>query len=315
MYLVFAVGAGCTAMAAELDPQTVVATVGDDAIRAGEVARLVALATRGQEVHPSARPILQAQSLAELVERRLVLAYAVRTKTAASRAQIEALLTELKQKLTTQGRRWEDYLQKESLSETDLRRQIAWNLAWSKYVARYVTEPRLQAYFAAHQAEFDGRELSLSQILLRPARGDGPDKWPELVARAENIRRAITAGEISFAEAAAKYSAGPSARQGGRLGFVPRHGVMDESFSRAAFALAEGQISPPVQTPFGVHLIRCDAIRPGTRKWSDVRKPLEEALGRELLEKLAQSEQAFTRVEFTGKAPYFPLGTRKLVLP
>jgi len=41
---------------------------------------------------------------------------------------------------------------------------------------------------------------------------------------------------------------------------------MDEAFSRAAFALQTGQISPPVRSPFGVHLIRCEAIKPGTEQ-------------------------------------------------
>ena len=70
-----------------------------------------------------------------------------------------------------------------------------------------------------------------------------------------------------------------------------------------------------MKTPFGVHLIRCDAVRPGTKKLSDVRKELEEALSRELLEKLAQVELRHTPVEFTGKLPHFQPGTCQLVTP
>ncbi len=61
------------------DREAVVATVGSDPIRAGEVERLVAKATRGKRLDPDRLRFLQAQSLEEIVARRLVLAYARRT--------------------------------------------------------------------------------------------------------------------------------------------------------------------------------------------------------------------------------------------
>jgi parvulin-like peptidyl-prolyl isomerase len=90
---------------------------------------------------------------------------------------------------------------------------------------------------------------------------------------------------------------------------------MDEAFSRAAFTLDVGEISDPVVTPFGVHLIRCDAIRPGTKQLADVRKELEDALARELLDRIARLEDRHTPVRFTGKSPHFKPGTRELIVP
>ena len=108
---------------------------------------------------------------------------------------------------------------------------------------------------------------------------------------------------------------GPSAQDGGRLGLIARRGAMVEAFSRAAFALEVGQLSEPVPTRFGVHLIRCDEIKPGSKTMAEVRKELEEALAHELIDKLAQLERRHTPVKFTGKGPYFKPGTRELVLP
>ena len=59
---------------------------------------------------------------------------------------------------------------------------------------------------------------------------------------------------MSFEEAAQKYSKCPSAAQGGSLGSFTR-GRMVPEFEEAAFQLKVGEISEPVKTQFGYHLI------------------------------------------------------------
>ncbi len=260
-------------------------------------------------------PLLKAQTLEEILDRRLVLAYASRTGSAPTPEEIDAELNKLKARLASLRQSLADYLKGESITENDLKRQIAWNLVWEKYLAQYVTEARLETYFQTHLRDFDGSEVSVSHILLRIEKNSGPGALADLLKRAAAIRQEIVSGKISFAQAAGKYSAGPSAKDGGQLGFIPRHGVMDEAFSRAAFALEAGQVSEPVQTPFGVHLLYCNEIKPGDKKLNDVRKELDEALARELLEKLAQLQRPYTPVKYTGKMPYLKPGTRELVAP
>jgi peptidyl-prolyl cis-trans isomerase C len=173
----------------------------------------------------------------------------------------------------------------------------------------------LESYFQSHRRDFDGSKVSVSHILLQPPKNAKPEDFDGLFSQAAAIREEIASGKITFAEAARKYSAGPSAKDGGQLGFIPRHGVMDEAFSRAAFELEIGRVSEPVRTPFGVHLLRCDEIKAGEKQLKDVHKEIEEALARELLEKLARTERGFTSVEYTGKSPYLKPGTRELVMP
>jgi len=283
--------------------QTVVATVGGEPVYARQLERMLEEATAGQEISPAAVPFVKAQVLSEIVDRRLVLAYARRTRSGASEAEIEAAFEQFKSRLAAQRRSIADYLRDESLTEGDLRRRIAWRLCWRKYLDRYITDERVESHFQEHRRRFDGTELAVSHILLRAA--DGEPDTEAVMDSAGQLRRMILSGEVTFADAARQHSTAPSAQDGGRLGWIKRHGAMDEAFSRAAFALDNGQVSGPVRTRFGVHLIRCDDVRPGTRPLADVRDEVVESLARELLEKLARLEARYTPVKSTGKLPYF----------
>jgi parvulin-like peptidyl-prolyl isomerase len=293
----------------------VVATVGGDPITAGQVDRLLDKLTAGGPVDAAVLPVLKAQVLAEIIDRRLVLTYARRTGTAAAPAQVDAAFEALVEQLKAEKRTLADELAKRDITEADLRRQITWNLAWPKYLARHVTETRLKEYFAAHRRQFDGTQLSVSHILLAPPKDAGPGAIDALMKRAEQLRAEIASGKITFEEAARRHSAGPSREQGGRLGPIARRGSMVESFSRAAFALGVGQISRPVTTRFGVHLIRVDDEKRGEKQLADVHEQLEDALARELTRKMADYERDRTPVKFTGNGPYFKPGTRELVVP
>ena len=75
----------------------------------------------------------------------------------------------------------------------------------------------------------------------------------ESEADASSIRRELDAG-ADFREMAKKHSKGPSAPRGGDLGFFGRKDMVPE-FSEAAFALEPGEVSAPVKTQFGWHVI------------------------------------------------------------
>ena len=65
-----------------------------------------------------------------------------------------------------------------------------------------------------------------------------------------------------------------SADQGGNLGWAAP-GDYPEAFEEALFTLENGQISAPVRTEFGVHIIRLDEVRAGTQKpYAEVRDEL-----------------------------------------
>ena len=78
--------------------------------------------------------------------------------------------------------------------------------------------------------------------------------------QALSLKADIEAGKISFADAAAKYSKCPSGQRGGDLGVFGR-GQMVKPFEDAAFSLPLNQLSEPIQTQFGYHLIVVTAAK------------------------------------------------------
>ncbi|MDC7227557.1 MAG: peptidylprolyl isomerase [Spirochaetales bacterium] len=117
-----------------------------------------------------------------------------------------------------------------------------------------VSDEESLAYYNDNSEYFVQEEtIRASHILLKIAEDADDEVKAEKLAEIEAIRERITAGE-DFAELAKEYSDCPSSEQGGDLGDFG-HGMMVPPFDRAAFALEVGELSEPVLTQFGYHLI------------------------------------------------------------
>ena len=117
-----------------------------------------------------------------------------------------------------------------------------------------VTEGDLLNYYNEHKDMFkEPASVKASHILIDDE------------AKAEEIVKEINDG-LSFEEAASKYSNCPSNAQGGDLGFFTK-GRMVPEFEAAAFDMNVGEVSAPVKTQFGYHIIKVvdkkeEAIQP-----------------------------------------------------
>ncbi len=106
-------------------------------------------------------------------------------------------------------------------------------------------------------------------------------KWEsEAKAKADEAYALVMADGADFAAIAEKYSSGPSAGKGGDIGIFTAD-RMAEEFSDTAFKLSPGQISKPVKTKFGYHIIKF------TGRWAAGDLPLD-ALKDQIVKRLAQ---------------------------
>lgn len=121
-----------------------------------------------------------------------------------------------------------------------------------------VTEQEIRQYFEAHRKAFADRPgRAVVSVAMVPRTITAADS-AMVRQHASDLRRAIVSGKETFEDVAKRESADSgSATQGGFLGRVTK-GRFVKEFEDAAFALRPGQVSEPVLSPFGYHLIKVD---------------------------------------------------------
>jgi len=124
-----------------------------------------------------------------------------------------------------------------------------------------VSDADAKAYYDKHAGEFSAEERKVSHILLTvDAKAPAADK-AKVRAQAEALLKEVRANPARFAELAKARSQDPgSAANGGDLGFFGR-GVMTKPFEAVAFAMKPEQISEVVETEFGYHILKLDAVK------------------------------------------------------
>jgi parvulin-like peptidyl-prolyl isomerase len=158
----------------------------------------------------------------------------------------------------------------------------------------HFTELDLRSYYDAHKSEFE--EAKGSHILIRfkgssvPLKPNEKDLTPEeALAKAQDIRKQLLAGGDFATIAKAESDDAGTGAKGGDLGTF-RHGQMVAPFDQAAFALPVGELSEPVRTQFGYHIIKITSHTSQTfdQAKAQIEKDLKPKLAKESLEQIKQ---------------------------
>jgi len=149
------------------------------------------------------------------------------------------------------------------------------------------SDEELRRLYDSEQARFGQPERRKVRHILLPVPADADEaKAQPVLEEIEAVRKRIQGGE-PFEEVAKAVSKDPgSASKGGSLGEIEQ-GIMDPAFDQAAFSLAAGELSEPVRTRFGYHLIEVQEIIPARIKpFEEVRDSLRSEVAHQKAESL-----------------------------
>ena len=131
----------------------------------------------------------------------------------------------------------------------------------SELAAPYLTDVKLTKEMVVDLYERTTKEIDASHILLNVPKEATRQQESEIRDKILKIKAEIEAGK-DFGEAAIEYSEDPSAKTNkGNLGYFSAF-AMVVPFENAAFTTPKGQISEPVRTSFGWHILKVNDIRP-----------------------------------------------------
>jgi peptidyl-prolyl cis-trans isomerase D len=149
----------------------------------------------------------------------------------------------------------------------------------------HVEPADVQKYYDSNARQFGVAESrQASHILFAVDKAAGDEAKKKARAQAEKIYEEVKKNPSAFAELAKKHSQDPgSAANGGDLGSFSR-GSMVKAFDDAVFGMKAGEISPPVESEYGYHVIRVTGITPAQMKTLDQARPeIEKELRKQLV--------------------------------
>ena len=220
------------------------------------------------------------QSLAQyLVMLEVLRQQAPKLKVRVADKDVQDQVTDIKEMFQGDQKRFDDALKKQRLTleqfTESVREQMlidAMKAAVTKDVT--ITEAEVRAYYDSHKGDYTEPEVRETRhILISPfttaAGGAGTitptqSDWDDAKAEAEKVRSEIQNG-ADFGTEARKYSDDKATNDsGGELGNIIR-GQMVPEFEEPVFSLKKGELSRPVRTEYGYHLIEVTDIAPETQ--------------------------------------------------
>lgn len=265
----------------------VVAVVNGDVVMMSDLQEAIVLARRGDARAPAETPELERMMLNKLVDHRLQVQEARREKIEIPDDELRTVLEDFVKRNGGQRDRLEAQLQAQGVTWDALRREMRDQLLAQKVRSRRVvrratiTEAEVDRYLAENRDRFDaGLKYRAGHIAVPAEPPSSPAAWERAKTEVDSIAAAL-AGGADFGELARTRGKDPA---GGDLGWLAR-GELDPSFERPLLALQKGQVTEPVRSPAGYHLLKLvDREELTTERLAEARQQVRDLL----LQKKAQ---------------------------
>lgn len=262
-------------------PAGSIAVVGDREISKAEYDRLLAQAEKTYEAREQEFPQAGTPEFAQLrnaivrslVEQAEFEIAAEELDVEVTDEDVEKRLDELKEQFFEGDQeRYETELEKQGLTDAQVRKDVRTRILSERIFEQVtkgvqVTEADVQAYYEENKAQFE-----------TPATRDVRHILVKNKARAEDIHRQLQNGG-NFAQLARRFSQDPASKEEGGK-FTAQQGATVPEFDETAFELETGELSEPVKTQFGWHIIEAtSAIKPkSTQEFPEVEEQIREQL-------------------------------------
>ncbi|MGM0381051.1 MAG: peptidylprolyl isomerase [bacterium] len=185
----------------------------------------------------------------------------------------------------------EKALKQMGISQEDAEDEVREMLIIQEYMDKEIgeidiSEEEAREFFEQNRNQYQKQPQVRARHILKETEGENESS--EMRKELEEIKGKIEAGEAEFSEMAMQHSDDPSAESGGDLGFFTRK-QMVKPFAEAAFDMEPGEIKGPVETQFGLHLIKVEEVKEGENvDFKDVRNEVQQQLKQQQNEAKAQ---------------------------
>ncbi|HET6593061.1 MAG TPA: peptidylprolyl isomerase, partial [Xanthomonadales bacterium] len=245
---------------------SIVALVDEDVILRSEldiaVAGIVDRVRASGEAMPPLH-LIEKQVLERLIIRELQIQRALQTGIRVSDADIDQALTTLAGQNNMTVQQLRQVIEADGEDFAEFRRNVGEEIMTERLRQRIVngmdpiTDTEIDILLASE--DLSGGEYNVSHILVSLPEGSTPQQISEMQAKADDIHRRLAEG-LDFASAAISYSDGQEALEGGLVGWRDLNSV-PAFFADAVRELKPGQITEPIRSPAGFHIIRVNDYR------------------------------------------------------
>jgi peptidyl-prolyl cis-trans isomerase SurA len=275
----------------------VVATVDEEVITQSELQEAVELFLhqigQAQERPPSdpERKALERRVLEDMIDKKLLEEHAKEAGVKATEEEIDRAVEDVLSRAGLTQDQLEEALKRDGIPKEEYRDQIRNQIVKAKVIHQEVRnrvdikDADVEGYYLDHKEQFRTEEgVELRHILLPIPKNPQPGDEEGVYREALRIRGELLAG-MKFEDAAAKYSKDASASQGGWLGFFGK-GAMSPEMEKFVWGLKQGEVSEPVRSAQGFHLVRVEERTTGeVRPLDKVRDQIREKLYEESAER------------------------------